>query len=963
MNEASAGFGAGPCPKLHEINTSSRIVKSHNLVALWSSSLRRTQLPRSFRSLAGLLFCMVLILGTGGGAAAASGVDSESFGKVIRAIEYVADGPLARSHYDADLGIEPGQVLTRTGVKKAIQSLYDSGRFSRIAVDALPEESGVRLRFNLLYNYYFNLFSYEGRIDLSGRSLWEVISLPIGERFTTGRLEQARLAVLSYMRERGFYLASVEAVPVPDASFHQVNTVFKVQPGSQASVRSVEIQGVPKQESDAVLERLGFKKGDPFDQARLRRRMEGLKNYFLKRGYLAAVAQTSDTFRPESNSIDLVLKVSNFGRIRVTLEGFTIEKDQLRRLLPILTGEGLEEDILEEGAQNIRDYLEELGYPEAEVRFHDEEDESSVRVVRYAINSGRKVTVAYVDFKGNRAFSDNTLFSVVQIQPARFLQKSVYSVAKLDGDVDSLKTFYQSRGYLGVSVIPLVNPLSDGQRLGITFEIQEGRQSQTGSVVIKGNGFLKDDDLRRKMKLRRGSPYSPSLVEEDRQAILSAYNDAGFLQARVSYRIGDADPGDSVSVEFDIVEGTRTYVDNIIVLGNDTTRDSVIERHILVARNEPFSLGKLLKTQQALYNTGVFDLVRVTSQNPESVSPYQNVVVRLEEARRFTLRYGFGYQEREHLRGTLELSDLNILGTARSANLSLRGSAIEQGAALSFQQPQFRFLPVDSYLTFSALQRRDVSFDQKRLNLSYQYGRPLSSHAWGLIRYTFNNVRLSNLSVSASELGREDTPRNLSTFSAIYMNDTRDNYFDPEKGFFTSTDLSVTTKLLGSNDYVSLYTQNSYFKRFPGSLLMAASFRFGAAHPYGGDTSIPISERFFAGGGSSLRGFDTDFAGPLDPVTNKPVGGNALVIGNLELRVPLLRSVRLAGFYDTGNVFRELSQVSLDGFSHTVGIGIRLKTPFGPLRADYGFNLNLSQDLRARGLTAGHFFVTIGPPF
>jgi outer membrane translocation and assembly module TamA len=232
-----------------------------------------------------------------------------------------------------------------------------------------------------------------------------------------------------------------------------------------------------------------------------------------------------------------------------------------------------------------------------------------------------------------------------------------------------------------------------------------------------------------------------------------------------------------------------------------------------------------------------------------------------------------------------------------------------------------------------------------------------------LLRYTFNNVRLSNLRVSLSELGREDTPRNLSTFSAIYINDTRDNYLDPEKGFFTSTDLSVTTRLIGSNDYLSLFTQNSYHKRLPGPLLIAASLRFGARHPYGGDTSIPISERFFAGGGSGLRGFDTDFAGPLDTVTNKPVGGNALLIGNLEIRAPLFHPVRLAGFYDTGNVFRNVRDIAFSGFSHTIGIGVRLKTPFGPLRADYGFNLNLSPDLRARGLAWGHFFVTIGPPF
>ena len=129
--------------------------------------------------------------------------------------------------------------------------------------------------------------------------------------------------------------------------------------------------------------------------------------------------------------------------------------------------------------------------------------------------------------------------------------------------------------------------------------------------------------------------------------------------------------------------------------------------------------------------------------------------------------------------------------------------------------------------------------------------------------------------------------------------------------------------------------------------------RFGAAHSLEENPDLPISERFFAGGSSSLRGFDTDYAGPLDPGSNKPLGGNALFVGSLEIRIPIFRFIHLAGFYDTGNVFRTISDISLHGFSHTLGGGLRIKTPFGPLRADYGYNLNLSSDLRQRGLKRG----------
>jgi outer membrane protein insertion porin family len=465
------------------------------------------------------------------------------------------------------------------------------------------------------------------------------------------------------------------------------------------------------------------------------------------------------------------------------------------------------------------------------------------------------------------------------------------------------------------------------------------------------------------MRLAPGKPYSPSLVEQDRLAILAAYNDQGFLQTQVSVRTGAPDKENSYPIEFQIQEGTQSFVDRIIVLGNEHTRRSVVQKKIKLKEDEPLSLSKLLQTQQGLYGLGVFDQVRVAPQNADSSAPYQDVVVRLQESKRFTVRYGFGYQEREKLRGTLEFSDLNIFGSARRADIRLRGSSIEQQALFNLQQPHFRALPVESYFTFSALQRKDISFDSRRFNASYQYSHPYSDHAWAMFRYNFKNVRVFNAQVPISELGRENEPVNLSTFSAAFITDTRDDYLDPSKGFFSSTNLGVTTKLLGDNDYISFFSQNSYFRKLPESLLLAASVRLGLAHPYGGDPDLPISERFFAGGGSSLRGFDTDYAGPLDPQANKPVGGNALVVGSIEMRVPIISFIRLAEFYDTGNVFREIGDVRFSGFSHTLGVGLRIKTPFGPLRADYGYNLNLSSDLRLRGLTRGRLFITVGPPF
>ncbi len=886
--------------------------------------------------------------------------ETSFYGRPISRIDYRADRPLEKSHFDSLIGLKPGDLLTHTALKRAMQVLYDTGNFSEIAADASQESAGVHLIFDLRLVYYFNLFTIEGDIDFGGRAPAEVLSLPVGEPYSDARLGESRLALEKYLKDQGLYQAQVREQVFRDEAARQVDTTFEVTPGELARIRSVDISGVPRAEEATVREKLGFRPGEKFKRSRLRRRISALRQYFISRGFLTASPVLKDIYEPSDNTVALVLVVTDFGRIRVVVDGFKIDRTHLRRLLPVLSGEGVQQDLLEEGQRNLKDYLDEQGYPEAVVDVNQERGENGVLVLRYSVEAGRRVTVASVGFEGNKAVSAQDLLSVIQIQPAHFLKKSVYSVAQLDSDVDSIRTLYDSRGYLDAEVIPLVKSEKGAERLSIVFLCKEGPLYRAGSVEVKGNQALATATLLQKMELRQGRPYSPHIAERDRQALLAAYNDAGFLQARVIYRAGKPDAEKTCSVEFEITEGNQVLVDNILVLGNRHTRESVIDKRIQLRHDQPLSLGKMLQTQQGLYSTGVFDRVRVAQQDPENPTPYQNVIVRLDEASRYTIRYGLGYQETEKLRGTVELSDVNIFGTGRRADLSVRASRIEQFGVLNFQQPRYRYPPVDTFLTLSAQAKRQVSFDEKRYDISYQLGKGLSGHSWALFRYNFQNVRVSNVTAEPS---REDTPRNLSTFSAIYINDTRDNYLDPEKGFFTSTDFSVTTKLLGSNNYVSLFTQNSYFRKVRESILLAASLRFGAMKPYGGDTEIPISQRFFAGGASTLRGFETDQAGPVNPTNGEPLGGNALFIFNVEARLPIMRVFSLAGFYDTGNVFAQLSDMTLPRFSHAVGVGLRIKTPFGPLRADYGFNLNLPQDLKKLGFKTGHLFLTIGPPF
>ncbi len=922
-------------------------------------------MERDFRSVIGAVICLVVLLTLPAGAWSGQSSDAEYFGRTIRSIQFQVEAgqPLNQERFAACIPSKAGAPLTRTGLKASIQALYETGSFSEIVVFAAPAGDGVELQFQLRRSSYFNRFVISGGVNLHGQLPSEVIALPVGARFTVEVLEGAKRAVVAYLQERGYYQARVQANTVPVGDGTLIDTTFDVQLGPQATIRSLTIDGVPENERLVMRERLGLRPSDQFDGDRVTRKLAGLKKYLLDRGFLEANPQIIPTYEPADNSVALQLSLGSFGQVRVAVDGFSIPKERLSRLLPVLSGEGQFPVMLEEGKANLKEYLEENGYPEASITLLESREPSGLRLLRYQVERGRRVTVKEIQFRGNRAFTSAELLKSIQIQPARFLQKSVYSISKLDADVEALQSSYRAAGYLDATVVPLVETANKDEKLRITFECSEGGLAKTRSVTIPAGLSLPAAVVESRMRLKAGSPYSPSLAERDRQGILAIYYDRGFLQPVVTYSAEGPDANLTFAVKFEIVEGTQSRIDRIVVLGKDATRDSVIQKRIKMKPDDPLSLGRMLETQQALYGTGVFDLVRVAPQNPESGAALQNVIVRLREARPLILRYGIGYQEREKVRGILELTHLNIFGLGRRVDLRLRGSAIEQAGSLSFQQPQIRFLPVDSYFILSGGKKQEVSFDVRRWDLSYQYSHPFNTHTWGLLRYNFTNVRVSNV---PPDLAREETPRNLSTVSAFYVNDTRDDYLDPQRGFMTSTDLSLTTKLpaplLPSGLYASIFSQSSYYRRLAGPFLMVAAFRFGFKLPLAGDRSIPLSERFFAGGSSSLRGFETDRAGPLD-ANNQPIGGNALLIGNFEVRLPLISRLALAGFYDSGNVFTRAADIRIPDFSHTLGIGLRLKTPLGPIRIDYGFNMNLSEHLKSIGYKTGHFFLTIGPLF
>jgi len=353
------------------------------------------------------------------------------------------------------------------------------------------------------------------------------------------------------------------------------------------------------------------------------------------------------------------------------------------------------------------------------------------------------------------------------------------------------------------------------------------------------------------------------------------------------------------------------------------------------------------------------------------------------------------------VRGTLGLSNSNFLGRASTLSLGLRVGAQRQRANISYNLSQFLERKFPSVISLTATNSKALTenieggqeafrgkpFDEFRLIASTQTQRKLSRRDALFFRYNLEKVQITlpeNLP-GPLQFFRQEEELLLSSVSLSYLNESRDDPTDPTTGFLLSGDSRLSARLIGSDeDFLRLFTQGQYYRKLFPDLILASSLRLGVIVPFGETAGqplgnpIPISERFFSGGSTTLRGLPQDLAGPLlrDPVTGEiilvnsrgepdpngrpvPLGGNALLITNLELRFPLVALFSGTLFYDFGNVFRNPTDPG-SGFNHAVGAGVQVNTPVGGIRFDFGYSLNPPD---VTGFHHWNFHITLGQPF
>lgn len=945
-----------------------------------------------------------------------TGASTSCFGATIAKVQFPGIGATDQQVLREVARLHEGDTLEREPLQQALRAVFATGRFAELRAECERTSTGEAIvAFITSPNFFVGRIAVEGAPARPTESqIVNASKLQLGDLFTADKLSAGIDNIQHLMQENGYYRSSISHAENQNPETQQTEVIFTIRAGEQARVGEVSFRG-PGLFSQGQLEDIGhFHTGDEISAQSASNAIDRIrKAYQKKKHWLAQVQIESSQYRASRNVVDYVWQIDAGPVVQIAVQGFHLSRGTIRRNIPVYEEGALDDDLLSEGRRNLLSYMESRGYFEATVELKRETDEkqNTARVV-FQIMPGERHKVVKVEITGNQYFRGEDLRAGMQVQEATLLlSHGRYSEAMLRSDVREIENKYRANGFAQVKVDSQVQDDYRGvhNQIAVVLHVEQGPQTLVGAFEIRGNQTLKTESFP-PLNTQSGQPFSDSNIAQDRDIVLNYYFDNGYPDANFEATAKPA-PGNRVDVVFQIHEGERVYIDQVLISGREYTRPYVINRELQVHPGDPLSQTSMLETQQKLYDTGIFSQVDTAIQNPEGAEPRKNVLVQLRESKRYTFNYGGGFEFQTGQPATnapfgpvsplvsFDVTRLNFRGRDHTITLQSAVGGLQQRGLISYEAPQW-FNNPNWKLTLTGFfdHTLDVTtFTSQRLEGTIQAGEIINKFSTIDYRFNYRLVKALDVHLNPEDIPLLSLPVRLGEPGFGYIRNRRDNDLESTRGSYLTVDAGVASSYFGSQaDFSRLLIQYSTYHPFKrrGSgkgLVFARSTRIGVENPFGSTvilqpsetdfskpTLIPLPERFLMGGGNSHRGFGLNQAGPRDPVTGDPLGGSALFLNNFELRFPpptlpfVQDNMSFAIFHDMGNVFTDgthmldsllrwhqnralckqsstaegpaaqqpAMQCNYNYVSHAIGIGIRYKTPVGPVRFDFGYNLN-----------------------
>lgn len=762
----------------------------------------------------------------------------------------------------------------------------------------------------------------------------------------------------------------------------------------RGTVAAVSVAGVPEEDAKRLATESGLTPGQPFSRGAMYEGAEAIRRNLVGEGRIEAKVDTVlSAVDAGGSGYRVTYEVDRGPLVDVRIEGSPWR--ERRRLAKRLDRYWLESlfsiDLYDEAEAALRQDLQSHGRYAADVDHRVEEDGAggAARKLTYFVDSGPEVRVRSVEYRGAASLPPDRLREVVLTRPDRWFGGGELDPDTLGEDARALRALYRSEGFLDARVEePVVRLTPDGKSADVAFLVTEGERYTVGTVTFAGDLPFPAPTFLDWSGLEPGKVFSPASLLQAEAGVADGLDRAGYPEAvaEATYAAHDRVADVTVRVE----PGGFKRVVAVEVVGNTRTKERIVTRELTLEPGDPLSRDAMLRSQQRLYRLGVFRTVRLDYAAVEDDDPSaQKVRVRVEEAAPITLSVGPGWSSENGARVSLAITHDNVGGYDRSVGLQARYSGEEKRLQLSAREPRLFNREIEGLGAFLWEEIDRFGYTIERRTTAVRLQKKLTPRWTRFLRYNFQRVDLTpGTDPQPLELVQEKvTNTRLGDVGLTFVRDTRDDPFVPARGGYVSAEIRVFAPPFFSDaSFAKLFLQGSLTTTFRNRSTYSVAVRVGIQRTWGGTAQVPLSERYFVGGDSTLRGFKRDGASfvlpdalakevaAADPSTPEgealqafqqvPLGGEALLLINQEWRFPIWRDLRGVVFADVGGVAFSKSDFDLRSIRESAGLGLRYNTPIGPLRFEYGWKLDR---IVGRGFPAdespGEFHIAIGSVF
>jgi outer membrane protein assembly complex protein YaeT len=828
--------------------------------------------------------------------------------------------------------VKKGDLYNLHKVRESMKILYSLNVFSDVEVKALPvAENKLDIYFFCKHKYVIKdiVYHISSNYRVKKSSLQEKTYLKVSTYLESQDIQESVREIRSYLNSRGFQSPKISCILVKKLDKPQVAVHFHIQTGTLTRIVQSRISAVSPVYEIQLKKTFEDKYYIPAEfQSKLERFLKQLSedNYFyadikFNLTYLNRIKSEAD--------LELVLDIGKKYSFN-----FTGIKDKSELFLEVWKAKVYENWALRETRTRISNYLKKKGYLRAEVKL-DVEDKPRARIINIAVNRGQRYKLSKINFEGNNSVSNQRLFHLIKSDDKANNKLWYLDPTDLEHDREFLKLFYYLKEGFQKVDIDFVT-IFKKNKVDIVFKITENRRVTVKSVGFKGNAAFKSDCLQKICKLKTGDIFIKKKVDDAVELLKRFYQSNGYEDVLIRL---DITQDFKKEISFHILEGRHYKMGDLIIFGASSVQKKLIERLANVQNGRHLECKDVFAIQEELENSVIFNSVQFKKiKRPNRVIDLIiNVIA--DDSEYYGIGFGIEKKQTWGARTTVEYSKKNLFNTYLAFSSMIQMGPRETRGIVAFDSPYFFGQKINSRFRIWMEHQIYPSFKFTRQGLGESLIKNSGANAYYLAGLNLYRTELTELSIPESPIDTIRQPFYIADLNLSYLQENRDNPFNPSTGHYFFVDLKMGLIDPFTNIRPFLKLKWDYQKNVP--FLKRGVFSFTLRNGFL-TNRMPITERFFGGGIYTFRGFHNTKLGPLTS-ESEPIGGGAFLFVNFDFTFPLnlipVKDLYYSIFLDLGNVYAKAGDFDFAKLERACGLELKYKTSFGPLRISVGYNM------------------------